>query len=132
MCSNPGAAANEGRASLRLCSGQVLAGHSLNSLIPTLRRAGTLVLHLLQGCVGLGCDLVAHLPKIFVEKMLHALVEHLDGGTHRAHDPATDNSLRQLQVVEAEQVHALVEIQQALGDVVQSEKLLVAAVDIVH
>ncbi len=90
------------------------------------------VLALLHGFVGFGGDLVAHVPEVFVEKMFHALVQDFDRRAHGAHHSATDDSLRQLQMVKAEQVYALVKIQQTLGDVVQTEEFLVAAIDVVH
>ena len=42
-----------------------------------------------------------------------------------------DNALSQLQVMEAEQVHALIKHQQALGYVMQAEKFSVTAIKVV-
>ena len=77
-------------------------------------------------------DVVAHIPKLFVEQMLHALVENLDRGSHGTDHSASDDSLRQLQVMEAEQVHAFIEIEHTFGDVVQSKELGVTAVQFVN
>ena len=45
-------------------------------------------------------DLVAHIPQILVEPMLHALLQDLDRGAHRSHDPPADDPLCQFEVVE--------------------------------
>ena len=77
-------------------------------------------------------DVVAHIPKLFVKQVFHALVEDLDRGSHGTDHPTSDDALRQLQVMEAEQVHAFIEIEHAFGDVVQSKELGVAAVQLVN
>lgn len=80
---------------------------------------------LLQGVIGFRRNLVAHIPKLFVEKMLHTLVQHFDRRAHCAHHASADDSLRQLQMMEAEQVNPFVEIEQPLGQVMQAEEFLV-------
>src|ERR1019366_4352971 len=77
-------------------------------------------------------DLVADVPQVFVEPMLHALLQHFHWRPHGADDAAADDALRELQVVEAEQLHALVEIDQPLGDIVQAEEFFVAAIKVIH
>ena len=77
-------------------------------------------------------DLVADVPQVFVEPMLHALLQHFHWRPHGADDAAADDALRELQVVEAEQLHALVEIDQPLGDIVQTEEFFVAAIKVVR
>src|SRR5271167_3437750 len=64
--------------------------------------------------------------------MLHALVKNLDRRSHRADHAAADDSLRQLEVMEAEYVHPFVEIQQPLRHIVQSEKFSVPTVNVIH
>src|SRR5258708_38726521 len=64
--------------------------------------------------------------------MLHALMQNLYRSSHRAHYPAADNPLSQLQVVKAEQVDAFIKIEQALGHIMQAKEFLVTAIQIVH
>ena len=75
-----------------------------------------------------GGDLVADVPQIFVEPAFHALLQDLHGRSHGTDDPASDDAFGKLEMVEAEQLHAFVEIEQALGDIVQAEELFVTAV----
>jgi hypothetical protein len=77
-------------------------------------------------------DAVADVPEVFVEEVLHALVEDFDWGAHRTYYPAADDPLSQFQVVEAEEVDAFVEIEETLGYVVETEEFGVATVQIVH
>src|SRR5258706_4819795 len=63
--------------------------------------------------------------------MLHALLQHFDRRSHRTDDSPSDNALRQLQMMETEQLHALVEVQQTFGNVVQAEKFFVATIDVI-
>src|ERR1035438_4005467 len=77
-------------------------------------------------------DLVADLPQVFVEPVLHALLQHFHRRPHGADDAAADDALGELEVVEAEQLHALVEIDQPLGDIVQTEEFFVAAIKVVR
>jgi len=58
----------------------------------------------------LGGDAVADVPQVFVEQVLHALVEDFYWGAHRAYDSAADDALGQFQMVKAEEVDAFVEI----------------------
>ncbi len=64
--------------------------------------------------------------------MLHALVQDFYRGAHGADDSAADDALGQLEMVKAEEVDSFIEIEQALGYVVQAEKFRVAAVEVVH
>ena len=64
--------------------------------------------------------------------MLHALMQDFYRRPHRAYHAAANNPLRQLQVMKAEQVDPFVEIEQALGHVVQTEEFPVAAVELIH
>src|SRR4051812_19263098 len=76
-------------------------------------------------------DLVTDVPQFLVEAMLHALVQNFHRSSHRSHDSAADDSLRQLQMMQSEQLHAFVEIQQSLGDIVQSKKFLMPPVHVI-
>src|SRR5579863_5593048 len=71
-----------------------------------------------QGFVGLRCYVIANIPKLFVEKMLHPLMKNFHGRSHRSNNAATDDPLRQLQVMKAEQMYAFVEVEQSLRHVV--------------
>src|ERR1700751_6003700 len=64
-------------------------------------------------------DLVAHIPQVFVEPVLHALLENFDGGAHRSYDAPADDALGQFQMVKSEELHALVKIDQPLGDIME-------------
>lgn len=64
--------------------------------------------------------------------MFHALVKDLDRSSHCADHPASDDALSQFEVMKAEQVHALIEVEEAFCDIVQSEKLVVPAVQILN
>src|ERR1019366_1955686 len=77
-------------------------------------------------------DLVADLPQVFVEPVLHALLQHFHRRPHGSDDAAANDALGELEVVEAEQLHALVEIDQPLGDIVQTEEFFVAAIKVVR
>jgi len=68
--------------------------------------------------VGSGGDLVAHVPEIFVEPAFHALLQDFHGRSHGADDPASDDAFGELEMVEAEQLHAFIEVEQTLGDIV--------------
>ncbi len=63
--------------------------------------------------------------------MFHALMQDFDGRAHRSHHPSANNSLRELEVMKAKQVHALVKIEQLFGQIVQSEELRMAAIEFV-
>ena len=82
----------------------------------------------LQPLVRAGGDLIAHVPQFFIEEVLHALVQDLDRGSHCAYHTAANDPLGKFQVMEAEEVHLLVEIQQTFRDIVQAEKFFVAPV----
>src|SRR4051812_20252071 len=73
-------------------------------------------------------DLVAHVPELLIKDVLLPLLQHFHRGAHGADDAAADDALRQLEMVEAEKLHALIEIEQALGGVVQTSELRVATV----
>ena len=64
-------------------------------------------------------DLIPHIPQFLIEKMFHALVQDLDRCSHRAHYPASNDSLRQLQVMEAKQVNTFIEVEQTFRHVVK-------------
>ena len=76
-----------------------------------------------------GGDLVAHVPEIFVEPAFHSLLQDLHRRPHGADDAASDDSFGELEMVEAEKLHAFVEVEQALGDIVQAEEFFVTAVE---
>ena len=58
-------------------------------------------------------------------------MQDLHGSPHGSNDSAPNNTLRQFEVVKTEQVHALIEIKHSFRDVVQSEELSMAAVEII-
>src|ERR1700756_5673112 len=62
--------------------------------------------------------------------MFHTLVEDFDRSPHGADHPAPDDALRQLQMMETEQVHPLIKIKHAFGDVVEAEELRMTAIEI--
>src|SRR5690348_17355618 len=64
--------------------------------------------------------------------MLLALVQYLDRRTHGPHHAPADDPLGQLQVMEAENLHPFVKIQQAFRYIVQAKVLLVMAVHLVY
>src|SRR5207244_13574380 len=64
--------------------------------------------------------------------MLHPLVQNFDGRAHRTHYSASNDSLRQFQMMEAKQVNAFVEIQQAFGEIVQPKQFFVAPVNVIN
>src|SRR5271170_1423575 len=78
--------------------------------------------------VSSGGDLVADIPQILVEQALHSLLQDFYGRPHGADNPASDDALGELEVVEAENLHAFVEVQQALGGVVQPEEFFVTTI----
>ena len=71
-----------------------------------------------------------NIPKIFVEPAFHSLLQDFHGRSHGAHDAASDDSFGELEMVETEQLHAFVEVEQALGDFVQAKELLVTPVEV--
>src|SRR5208282_765195 len=83
-----------------------------------------------SGLVGSGGDLVAHVPKIFIEPAFHSLLQNFHGRSHGADDAASDDALGELEMVETEKLHAFVEIEQALGNVVQTEEFFVTAIEV--
>ena len=82
--------------------------------------------------VGPSGDLVANLPQVFVEEVLMALVQDFDRGAHGADDAASDDALGEFEVAEAEELNAFVEINQAFGEVVESEEFSMATVHVVE
>src|SRR5438270_8693003 len=63
--------------------------------------------------------------------MFHSLVQHLNRSAHGANNSASNNSLRQFQMMQAEQMDTFIEVHQPFGNVVKPKELLVAPVDIV-
>ena len=86
---------------------------------------------LLQPLIRSRGNLITNIPQLFVEQVLHALVQDFHRRPHRPHHTAANNPLGQLQMMKAEQVHFLVEIQQALRNIMQAKELLMSAVKIV-
>src|SRR6266576_5124511 len=81
-----------------------------------------------------GCrrDAVPDVPQIFVEPVLHALLEDFHWCPHRSHHAPANDPLGQLQMMKTKQLHALVEIEQPFGDIVQAEKFFVTPIDVIH
>src|SRR5271154_3385624 len=88
----------------------------------------TMLILLPRGRLVGGGNLVAYVPEIFVEPAFHALLKNFHRRSHGADDVASNHPLSELQMMEAEKLHAFVEVEQALGNVVQSEELFVTAV----
>ena len=91
------------------------------NLVPDSRRtprlsavAGTVFL---QDVIGFGSDLIAHVPKLFIKKVLHPLMQYFHRRSHRAHHASTDNPLRQFEVVKTKQVDAFIKIEQPFGHI---------------
>ena len=66
---------------------------------------------LLQNVIRSGSDPVAHIPKIFIKKMLHPLMKNFHRRSHRAHHASADNPLRQFQVMKPKQMNPFIEIE---------------------
>src|ERR1700726_229400 len=77
-----------------------------------------------------GGDLVAHVPQIFVEPAFHSLLQNFHGRPHGADNPPSDASFGELEMVETEQLHAFVEVEHALGNIVQAKKFFVTSVEV--
>jgi hypothetical protein len=77
-----------------------------------------------------GGDLVTDVPKILVKPAFDSLLQDLYRRSHGAHDPASNDSFGELEMVETEQLHSFLEVEQALGDIVQAEKFFVTAVKV--
>ena len=74
-------------------------------------------------------DLVANVPQRLVQRIFHALLQHLDGRSHGADHAASDDALRQLQVGVTEKLDAFVILDELFSDIVQLEKFNVASVE---
>src|SRR5438094_534759 len=73
-------------------------------------------------------DLVADVPELLIEDVLLPLFQDFNRSAHGADDAAADDALGQLEVVKAEKLHTFVEIEQALGGIVQAGELRMAAI----
>src|SRR6266852_4924102 len=82
-------------------------------------------------CIRSCRDLVSQIPKLPVRDVLHTLLQDLDRRSHGPDLSATDDPLRQLEMMEAEQLHQLVKIQHAFGHIVQTEELFVPPIDVI-
>src|SRR5215469_4000793 len=76
------------------------------------------------------CDLVAHVPDLAIGHVLHALLKDLHRRSAGADDATANDALRQLEMVEAKGLHALVEIEHALGDIMQAKEFVVSPVNV--
>ena len=86
---------------------------------------------LIQGSARPRGDLVPHIPQLLIEKMLHPLMQNFDWRAHGPDYSASNDSLRQFQMMKAKQVDTFIEIEQTLRDIVQLEEILVTAVNVV-
>ena len=86
----------------------------------------------LRSAVCLGGDLIPHVPEIFIEKMFHPLMKHLNRRTHRANHASTDDSLCKLEVMKAKKMYALIKIQQAFCHIVQAKEFCMSPIKVVH
>src|ERR1700691_5228705 len=85
-----------------------------------------------HGFVGLGCNLVPHVPELLVEKVLHPLMQNLDRRPHRADHAAANDPLRQLEMMEAKKVYAFVEIKKTFRYIVETEVFIMPPVKIIY
>src|SRR6266853_1949296 len=76
-----------------------------------------------------GGYLVPHVPQILVEPAFHSLLQNFHGRSHGADNAPSDDSFGELEMVEAEQLHAFVEVEHALGNIVQAKEFFVTAVE---
>src|SRR6266853_3405237 len=76
-----------------------------------------------------GGDLVAHVPQILVEPAFHSLLQNFHRRSHGSDDAPSDDSFGELEMVEAEQLHAFVEVEHALGNIVQTKEFFVTSVE---
>src|SRR5205807_3070031 len=72
--------------------------------------------------IDLGGDRIAYVPEFLVEEMFLPLLEDLHGHAAGADHAVADDPLRQFEMVVTEELHALVEVDQLFGDVMQREK----------
>src|SRR5215472_10617112 len=75
-------------------------------------------------------DLVSDVPDLAIGQVLHALLKDLHRRSAGADHATTNDALRQLEMVKAEGLHAFVEIEHALGDIVKPEEFVVTPVDV--
>ncbi len=75
-------------------------------------------------------DLVPHVPEILIEPAFHSLLQNFHRSSHGANHPSSDDAFGEFEMVEAEELHAFVEVEQALGNIVQAEEFFVPAVEI--
>src|SRR5579862_9002986 len=75
-------------------------------------------------------QLVAHVPELREEGVVDQAPHHLDRCPLRADDVAADRALHDLEVPDAPHDHALVELDQLLGELVQLLELAAACVDL--
>src|ERR1041385_8924512 len=80
---------------------------------------------------GARSNLVSQIPQFLVGDVLHSLLQDLNRRPHRSDDAATNDALRQLQMMEAERLHALVEVEHPFGNVVQPKKFFMPAIDVI-
>src|SRR4051812_15103160 len=71
------------------------------------------------------CDAVSYVPEVFVEPVLHTLLEHFHWRAHGSNHSSADDPLGQFQVMETEDLHTFVEVEQAFSEIVQAEELFV-------
>src|SRR5215467_8861311 len=75
-------------------------------------------------------DLVSHVPDFAIGQVLHALLKDLHRRSAGADHATANDALRQLEMVEAEGRHAFVEIEHALGDIMQAKEFVATPVDV--
>src|SRR3954452_17650879 len=75
-------------------------------------------------------QLVAHVPQLGVERVMDQPSHHLDGSALRADHVRADRALHDLEVPDAPDRHALVELDQELGERVQLLVLTALRVDL--
>jgi hypothetical protein len=77
-------------------------------------------------------DLVAQVPQVAVESVLHALLQHFHGCAHSANHAPANNPLCEFQMVKPEQLHAFVKIEHALRYIMQAKEFFMPAIDFIH
>src|SRR6185312_16031794 len=83
--------------------------------LPASASSVSLLFHL-AACVHDAGDLVAGFPELLVEDVLLALAEDVHGAPGCAQHVSADDAMRQLHVMEAEELHSFVEVEQLLCD----------------
>ena len=81
-------------------------------------------------CVCVRSDFVPQVPKLFVGDILHALLQDLYWRSHSPNHTGAYDTLREFQVMKAEKLQSLIEVNHTFCHVVQAKELFMSAIDI--